>query len=45
MRNRNKMLMCFTLLVGIAAAVAASDKEADAAVLCIWRGELNNLLP
>ncbi len=37
------MLMCLMLIVATALAAAANEKEADAAILGIWRGELDNL--
>src|SRR6516225_892801 len=43
MRYRTKMLMCFMLIVAIAVATTANQKEADAAMLGVWHGELDNL--
>src|SRR5262250_779982 len=43
MRYRTKMLTCFMLIVAIAAAATTNEKEEDAAILGIWRGELDNL--
>jgi len=43
MRYRTKMLTCFMLIVAIAVAATANEREADAAILGIWRGELDNL--
>lgn len=37
------MLMCLMLIVATALAAAANEKEADAAILGVWRGELDNL--
>ena len=43
MRYRTNILACFILIAAIAAAVAANENEADAALLGIWRGELDHL--
>lgn len=37
------MLMCLMPIVATALAAAANEKEADAAILGVWRGELDNL--
>ncbi len=37
------MLTCLMLIVATALAAAANEKEVDAAILGIWRGELDNL--
>jgi len=42
MRYPTKILACLALIVAIAAAVGANDKQANAAILGIWRGEMDN---
>jgi hypothetical protein len=43
MRYRTKMLACFMLIVIVGVATAANEKETDAAILGVWRGELDSL--
>jgi hypothetical protein len=43
MRYRTKMLACFTLIIAMTVATTANERGADAAILGIWRGELENL--